>query len=168
MQVLAPDLSAWLPVCATGELPCGRDKHSAVLAPGHRMLVFGGFGVQPPPEEEEDEDEDEDEHEDDEVKEGGKADVSEGKDDADEEPGHAEGGEGRGPSVDLGWFSDVYSLDLPTMRWTRLVVTGLAPPAPTSDDSGGVWGALAKKAAAAQPRQHAARAAHACAVLAPT
>ena len=167
VQVLAPDLSAWLPVCATGELPCGRDKHSAVLAPGHRMLVFGGFGVQPPPEEEEDEDEDEDEHEDDEVKEGGKADVSEGKDDADEEPGHAEGGEGRGPSVDLGWFSDVYSLDLPTMRWTRLVVTGLAPPAPTSDDSGGVWGALAKKAAAAQPRTPAARAAHACAVLAP-
>ena len=164
VQVLAPS-GAWLPVCATGE-PSDRTA-SAVLAPGHRMLVFGGFGVQPPPEEEGGRGRGRGRARGRRGQEGGKADVSEGKDDADEEPGHAEGGEGRGPSVDLGWFSDVYSLDLPTMRWTRLVVTGLAPPAPTSDDSGGVWGALAKKAAAAQPRTPAARAAHACAVLAP-
>ena len=78
VQVLAPDLVHGSP-CAQ-RVSCRADGTSTVvLAPGHRMLVFGGFGVQPPPEEEEDEDEDEDEHEDDEVKEGGKADVSRGR-----------------------------------------------------------------------------------------
>ena len=53
------DALEWQPVCATGALPVGRDKHSAVAANG-RMLIFGGFGIKPP-EEEEDEDEEEEE-----------------------------------------------------------------------------------------------------------
>ena len=178
VQVLTPDLSAWQPVCATGELPCGRDKHSAVLAPGHRMLVYGGFGIQPPPDDD-DEDEDEDEDKDDDEAKHGEAAVEGKRPESAGEPSEPkeedeegeEAGEGRGPSVDLGWFADVFALDLSTMRWTKLTTCGHAPPAAPAASSAaegggsGVWGALAKRAAAAQPRTPAARAAHACALL---
>ena len=89
VQVLALDLSAWLPVCATGELPCGRDGtvRSSRLVTACSSSVAGVSRRL-----KEDEDEDEDEHEDDEAgRRQGRC--QEGKDDADEEPGHAEGGE---------------------------------------------------------------------------
>ena len=47
----------WEPVCVNGELPCARDKHSAVavnagtlgeggkLGRGPVMIIFGGFGL---------------------------------------------------------------------------------------------------------------------------
>ena len=61
----AADL-AWTPVCATGELPQARDKHSAVVdAASRTMLVFGGFGVKPPDDEDDDDDDDDDDDGDD-------------------------------------------------------------------------------------------------------
>ena len=106
---------AWSPVCATGEFPTGRDKHTAVVAPatasvGARLLCFGGFGVMPPNDEDEDEDE-----------EGEGA----GGRDVEGEGGTEQGGDGdadepRGPSVDMGWFGDVFELEVETWRWRKL------------------------------------------------
>ena len=101
VALLAPEPQtgslAWSPVCATGELPTGRDKHTAVVAPasasaGARLLCYGGFGVMPPS--------DEDEDEEGEGAAGGEAEAEGGT----EEGGDAEAEGPRGPSVDMGWF----------------------------------------------------------------
>ena len=103
VALLAPEPQtgslAWSPVCATGELPTGRDKHTAVVAPasasaGARLLCYGGFGVMPPS------DEDEDEDDEGEGAAGGEAEAEGGT----EEGGDAEAEGPRGPSVDMGWF----------------------------------------------------------------
>ena len=104
---LAADGSEWLPVSVSGELPCARDKHAAVVlasgGPSGRMLVLGGFGVKPP-----DEDEDECEGEE----------VDAGEEGADQQR--------RGPSVEMTWFNDVYSLELSTWRWSKLHPSAVA------------------------------------------
>ena len=72
------------------------------------MLIFGGFGVLPKGDED-DEDEDEDE------------DGAEGEGEG-EEKESSEGGssEQRGPSVSMGWFDDLYTLDCSTWRWSKV------------------------------------------------
>jgi len=135
VALLSPDQTAWLPVCATGELPCARDKHSAVFIPStNQMLVFGGFGVKPPEEEDEDEDEGEDGKDGEDGEERGDGDEVE---DVSEGEGEGEGdGEGeehpaKGPSVDMTWFSDTYALEVSSMRWTKLAL-GKGKPAPVA------------------------------------
>ena len=108
---------AWSPVCATGEFPTGRDKHTAVVAPatasaGARLLCFGGFGVMPPSDEDEDEDE-EGEGE-------GGGDVEGEGGTGTEQGGDGDAEEPRGPSVDMGWFGDVFELEVETWRWRKL------------------------------------------------
>ena len=173
VAVLAPPADggaawAWTPVCATGELPCGRDKHSAIAVPdgsSGTMIVFGGFGVKP---RDDDDDDDDDEEEEDGEGKGDEQDGEEGDD-----------GAPRGPSVDMGWFDDAYRLDLSTFHWRKLdpseAVAEAPAPLPTaaadcdSAGSAGVWGKLARKsaaaAAAAAPKAPSARAAHACCLL---
>ena len=141
-HLLSDDGLKWTALSTTGvDLPCARDKHTAVVlasgataetgssnaaaAQGARMLVFGGFGVLP---KEEDEDEDEDE-----AAEDGQAD--------DGQPGDAEGEESRGPSVSMGWFDDVFALDCTDWRWAKITTDQ-----PTSE-------------------RPSARAAHTCCVL---
>ena len=142
---------AWTPVCTTGELPVGRDKHSAVAAAGGTsMLVFGGFGVKPPEEEDDDDDDDEEE--------------GEGEGGGEEGEGE-ESSKKPGPSVDMGWFDDVYMLDVATWRWRKMPKAAAPAAHPPAAAGGGVWGKLAAKAAAAAPTAPSARAAHACCVL---
>ena len=109
VALLAPNAEGaleWQPLCVTGELPAARDKHSAVVAPagadaGARILCYGGFGVMPPRDEDDEDGEGEGEG-------------------ADEGDGEGEGEE-RGPSVEMGWFGDVYELDVRTWRWRKLL-----------------------------------------------
>ena len=117
VAVLTPDLTAWEPVCVTGELPCARDKHAAVALSSGHMLVMGGFGVRPPNDDEEGE-EDEDEE-------------NEGEGDDEGEGKGEEGGDGecRGPSVDMTWFDDTYMLEVRTWRWSKLRPSAPAAPA---------------------------------------
>ena len=106
----------WVPICAGGQLPCARDKHSVALVPSQEeggtpsMLVFGGFGILPPPEEGEEAGED----------------VGEDVGEAGEDVGEDKTQDARGPSVDMGWFDDAYLLDPP-------------PPATPLDGMGWRW-----------------------------
>ena len=138
----------WAPVCATGTLPAGRDKHSSVLVPaggegGWTMLTFGGFGVQPKTEDESDEDEDdEDEDEDASKKEapgasrtgggegegnGEDADADDADADGDDDDG---GSQSQGPSVSMGWFDDTHALALKSWYWRKMdrPASGVAHP----------------------------------------
>ena len=123
VAVLTPDLTAWEPVCVTGELPCARDKHAAVALSSGHMLVMGGFGVRPPNDNEEGEEDEDEENE------GEGDDEGEGKGD--------EGGDGecRGPSVDMTWFDDTYMLEVRTWRWSKLRPSAPAAPAESADAS---------------------------------
>ena len=169
-----PDGSlAWTPVCVTGELPTGRDKHSAVVVPagasaaGSRLLCYGGFGVMPPSDEEEDDEDDDDEADgaaagnDDGADAAGEGEGDDAAGAGEDAAGAGEAGEGgsegepRGPSVDLGWFGDVHELDVGTWRWRKLVTQPSATTATTTSSS-----------AAPAARAPAARAAHACCALA--
>ncbi|KAL1521410.1 hypothetical protein AB1Y20_021074 [Prymnesium parvum] len=107
---------SWSPISASGvDLPCARDKHSAVVlqqrAEGELtspcMLVFGGFGVMPKEEESED--------------------------DSGEEEGEHKGGEepsDKGPSVEMGWFDDSYALDCESWRWSKVATSQSERPSP--------------------------------------
>ena len=119
VAVLTPDLTAWEPVCVTGELPCARDKHAAVVLSSGHMLVMGGFGVRPPDDEEGEEDEGEE---------------NEGEGEGEGEGEESGDGERRGPSVDMTWFNDTYKLEVRTWRWSKLLpsATGTAAAAPVA------------------------------------
>ena len=123
VAVLTPDLTAWEPVCVTGELPCARDKHAAVALSSGHMLVLGGFGVRPPNDDEVGEEDEDEENE------GEGDDEGEGKG---EEGGDAEC---RGSSVDMTWFDDTYMLEVRTWRWSKLRPSAPAAPAESADAS---------------------------------